>query len=206
VIAAFSAALHIRAEYHGPRWQIYLFKPLTTTLLLAGAALTASEHGLRYQIAITVGLALSLAGDVCLMWPRDRFLAGLACFLLAHLAYLFAFTSAVPLGTAPALLVPVLAIAVAVNRLLWSNLGRLRLAVLLYTAVIAVMVWQAWARQWTFATLGSGCAAAGASLFMGSDALLALNRFRRPFPGAQSLIMGTYVVAQALIALSIGVT
>ena len=39
---------------------------------------------------------------------------------------------------------------------------------------------------------------------MASDAVLALNRFRRPFRSAQAVIMLTYVAAQALIALSVG--
>ena len=43
----------------------------------------------------------------------------------------------------------------------------------------------------------------GAALFVISDATLALNRFRRPFRAAQAIVMSTYVVGQALIALSI---
>ncbi len=27
-----SAVLHINAEYHGPQWKIYIFKPLTMVL------------------------------------------------------------------------------------------------------------------------------------------------------------------------------
>ena len=55
-----------------------------------------------------------------------------------------------------------------------------------------------------FDTPGSRLAAVGATLFMASDAVLALNRFRRPLRGAQAVIMLTYVAAQALIALSVG--
>ena len=32
--AALSVGLQLRAEYRGPRWQVYLFKPSTTALLL----------------------------------------------------------------------------------------------------------------------------------------------------------------------------
>jgi uncharacterized membrane protein YhhN len=202
--AVLSAACHLRAAYRGPRWQVYLFKPLTTAILLAIAALTVSAQGSRYQVAVAVGLALSLLGDIFLMLPGDRFLAGLASFLLAHLAYVVAVTSAVPLGSAPILLAPVLAAAGLLIRILWSGLGRLRPAVLLYTAVILFMVWRAWAREWEFRTAGTAMAAVGATLFMTSDALLALNRFRRPFAHAQAWVMSTYVAAQALIAVSVG--
>jgi uncharacterized membrane protein YhhN len=201
---AFSAGLHIRAEYRGPRWQVYLFKPLTTTLLLLLAALSHSAHGPRYQLGVSLGLACSLLGDIFLMLPKDRFVPGLASFLLAHLAYVAAFASGVPLGTAPALVLPLLAAATALLWLLWPGLGRLRQPVLLYTATILVMVWLAWGRTWALAGLSSMLAAAGATLFMASDALLAVNRFRRPFGSAQALIMTTYVTAQTLISLSVG--
>ena len=204
--ATVSVALHLRAEHNGPRWQVYLFKPLTTTILIGIAGASAGEHGARYQAAIVVGLVCSLAGDIFLMLPRDRFMAGLGSFLVAHLAYLAAFSSGVPLGAAPALAAPLVVLAVLLLRLLWPKLGSLRLPVVLYTAAILLMVWQAVAWRWTAHTLGSGLAAGGALLFMTSDAVLALNRFRRPIRGAQVLIMVTYVAAQALIACSVGVS
>ena len=202
--AALSVGLQLRAEYRGPRWQVYLFKPSTTALLLLLAVLSAPAHGARYQQAVVVGLACSLVGDVLLMLPRDRFVAGLASFLFAHVAYIVAFSAGVPIGTAPALLVPLAAMAALLLRLVWPGLGRLRLPVVLYSATIFLMVWQAWGWRWVFDTPGSRLAAVGATLFMASDAVLALNRFRRPFRGAQAVIMLTYVAAQALIALSVG--
>ena len=198
-----SAALHIRAEYRGPRWQVYLFKPLTTTLLFLLACMAPSVQGRRYQLAIAIGLACSLIGDVLLMLPRDRFIAGLASFLIAHLAYILAFSSGVAFTSSPALALPVLAASVILLRLLWPGLGTLRLPVLLYTITILVMVWRAWARDAAIPSGGAVLAAAGATLFMVSDALLALNRFHRPFRIAQALIMTTYVGAQLLIALSV---
>ena len=68
--AALSAGLHLRAESRGPRWQVYLFKPFTTSILLVLAALATTAHGARYQLAIVFGLACSLIGDVVLMLPR----------------------------------------------------------------------------------------------------------------------------------------
>lgn len=200
--AALSATLHIRAEYCGPRWHVYLFKPLTTTLLLTTAALSTSQQGPRYQLAVGAGLALSLLGDVSLMLPNG-FGPGLASFLLAHLAYLTAFLSGVPIGVYPAAALPLVAFGAVLIRLLWPSLGRLRAPVLLYTVTILLMVWQAWARWWTLGTKGSALAALGATLFLASDALLALNRFRGPLRMAQAWIMGTYVAAQAAIALSV---
>jgi uncharacterized membrane protein YhhN len=204
-VAALSALIHVRAEYRGPRWQVYLFKPLTTTLLLLAAVLAPAAHGPGYRVCIAAGLGCSLVGDILLMLPRDRFLAGLGTFLLAHLAYVAGFGSRAETGVHPTVLIPLLAAALVLLRMLWPGLGRLRAPVLIYTVVILVMVWTAWSWQLTRSSPGATLAAAGATLFMGSDAILALNRFQRPFRSAQALVMSTYVAAQALISLSVGV-
>ena len=46
-------------------------------------------------------------------------------------------------------------------------------------------------------------AAIGAVLFLISDGLLAINRFRKEYPYAHVLILSTYYGAQCLIALSV---
>jgi uncharacterized membrane protein YhhN len=204
VAATLSAALHLRADFRGPPWQAWLFKPLTTVLLLLLAALAHSAHGARYQIAVVLGLACSLLGDVFLMLPKERFIPGLASFLVAHLAYLAAFAAGVPFGSGPLLLVPLLAAAAVLLRVLWPGLAQLRIPVLVYTVAILLMVWSAWERSRAFPSAGATLAAAGALLFMVSDAVLALHRFHRPFRSAQLVIMATYVAAQALISLSVG--
>ena len=204
ILAAASATLHVRAEYRGPRWLVYVTKPLTTTVLLALALTALGSDGLRYQAAIATGLALSLLGDVFLMLPRDRFVAGLTSFLLAHIAYLVAFTTGTPLGTAPWLLVPFACAGTMVLRLLWPRLGGIRAPVALYVSVIVLMASQAAARAWSLHTTASLLAAVGAALFVASDSLLALNRFHTSFRSAQALVMGTYVTAQWLVALSVG--
>lgn len=183
---------------------MYLCKPLTTAILLLLAAFSISAHGPRYQAAIVVGLGCSLVGDVLLMLPQDRFVPGLAAFLLAHLAYLAAFTYGLPIGAFPILLVPLLAVLIPLVGLLWSGLGQYRVPVLIYTTAILLMAWQAWARRWALPGAGTTLAALGATLFIASDAALAFNRFRHPFRSAQVLVMTTYVAAQAMIALSVG--
>jgi uncharacterized membrane protein YhhN len=203
-VAAVSTFLHLHAEYRGPRWRVYAFKPLATFVLLLAAAAPAA-HGSRYQLAVVAGLACSLVGDVLLMLPSDRFVAGLASFLLAHLAYVAAFTSGVALGAHSAILLPLLLAVAILLRVLWNGLTGLRAPVLLYAAAIVVMAWSAWARVRTAPGPGALTAAAGATLFMLSDALLALNRFRRPFRSAQAWIMATYVAAQTLISLSVSI-
>ena len=50
---------------------------------------------------------------------------------------------------------------------------------------------------------GPWLAAAGSLLFLVSDTVLALNRFYRPFKGAQAIILSTFYSALLLIALSV---
>ena len=201
-----AALLTIRAEYRGPRWQVYLFKPLTTALIFAIALDRAPAGPRAYAIAILIGLLCSLAGDIFLMLPADRFIAGLVSFLLAHIAYIVAFSTA-PGATlswrSAALLFPLLLYGAVVFRRLRPTLGALAPPVLVYMLVIIVMAWRAldlWAQVRTPSALA---AALGALLFVASDSLLALNRFAGKFAAAQALVLGTYYTAQWLIALSI---
>ncbi len=200
-----SALLNLAAEYRGPRWLVYVTKPLTTTLLLlAAAAVHVGDP--PYQIAIVAGLACSLAGDVFLMLPRDHFVAGLASFLCAHVAYIVAFTRGAALGARPLLAIPYAVAAACVLALLWPRLGRLRAPVVVYVAALVMMAWQAAARAAIDDRRAAYAAALGAALFVVSDAMLAIARFRRPFCAAQAVVMSTYVAAQALIAYSVVAT
>jgi len=203
LLVALSATLDVRAEYRGPRWQVYVFKPLTTALLLA-LALAAPPHGAaRYQLAVAIGLALSFVGDIFLMLPGDRFVPGLGSFLLAHLAYLVAFTADVPLAAKPVLFAPFAVFGLAILALLWRGLGRLQVPVALYVLVIISMAGQAAGRAWLLRNPAATLAASGAALFVASDTLLSFNLFLRPFPSAQALILGSYFLAQGLIAASV---
>jgi uncharacterized membrane protein YhhN len=154
---------------------------------------------------IVAGLLFSLAGDVLLMLPSDRFAAGLASFLVAHLFYIAAFAADAGFGSAPLALLPFVLGCAALYLLLRPNLGRLEIPVLLYMLVIAVMAWQAVARWLAVGQLGALLACIGAVLFVVSDAALALNRFHRPIPAASLLKRSTYFGGQWLIAVSIGV-
>jgi uncharacterized membrane protein YhhN len=190
-------------EYRGPRALVYAAKPLATLLILSLAAL--APPGADPQVArwIIAGLVFSLVGDVLLMLPSDRFIAGLASFLVAHVCYIAAFTSEAGFQLAPLLLAPLLVAVWLVYRRLAPGLGSLRIPVIVYTLVIVVMAWQALARCGVVPGAGPPLAAAGALLFASSDSALALARFQGPFPGSQAVVYATYFAAQWLIAVSL---
>jgi uncharacterized membrane protein YhhN len=196
-----SALLCIRAEWAGRGLQVYVFKPLTTALIILVALQARNMTAGAYRPLVVAGLVCSLAGDVFLMLPRDRFVAGLVSFLFAHLFYIAAFASdGVHLsGWA---LGPLLIYGARMLRLLWPRLGRLKAPVAVYMAVILLMALQASSRWLAVGGLGGAAACAGAVLFVVSDSALAWNRFVGEFRGAQALILATYFAAQWLIALS----
>ena len=200
--AVLAGIANLVADYRGPRWLVYVAKPLTTTLLLVAAA-SMHTGDRRYQLAILAGLACSLAGDVFLMLPRDHFIAGLASFLVAHIAYIIAFTRGTSFASRPLLLLPYAIAAGTVLTILWPHLGKLKLPVAVYVAVIVVMAWQAATRADVHPAIATCAAAAGAALFVISDTTLAIDRFGKPFRAAQAIVMSTYVAAQMLIAFSV---
>jgi uncharacterized membrane protein YhhN len=202
-----SAALTIYGELARRRGVVYVFKPLTTALIIAWAALLPADPHSAYRTAILVGLLFSLAGDVFLMLPSDRFIAGVVAFLAAHLAYLAAFTRFVPFAAVPwAFAVVALGVA-AILFGLWSSLpAKMRPALVLYAAVLGSMTAQAISQAVLLRAAAASAAATGGLLFFLSDSLLVTNRFARPFRLAPLAVLGTYYAAQVLIAASVTVT
>ena len=160
----------------------YAAKPAALAVLVICAV---RDGGSAWLVA---ALALSLAGDVFLMLPGDRFVPGLAAFLLAHVAYVAAFRApaAVRLGWFVAALVVTAPLGL---RILRAAAPELRGAVAAYMAAIALMVASALAS-------GIRLAALGAILFLVSDSLIAWDRFVGPHPWSAVAIIVTYHLGQ----------
>lgn len=69
-----------------------------------------------------------------------------------------------------------------------------------YCFASAALVTQACLRAWRDRDRGSLGLAAGALLFVGSDAMVALDHYLLPFPGAAQGVAATYAAAQVLLA------
>jgi uncharacterized membrane protein YhhN len=198
-----SAALHLRAEYLGPANQVYLFKPLTTSLIILLALTRPEPPTSFYKMAILAGLLFSLAGDVFLMLPSDRFLLGLISFLVAHLAYIVAFSSVTGFYRSWWALLPFLIYGLLIIIYLWPGLGQMAIPAFIYMLVILVMAWQALGQWRQTGDTRALLAFAGALFFVISDSALAINRFRQPFETGRLVVLSTYYLAQWLIALSV---
>ncbi len=202
ILAAITAVLAMRGEYSSGRSQVYLFKPLTTLLIMLLALLSPTRPETpAYKWLIVAGLILCLAGDIFLMLPPRYFIAGLGSFLVGHWFYIAAFAAAGTQFTWS--LLPLLIYGGIIYALLHPHLGKMRGPVVAYMLFILLMAWLALGRTArSGGTLSVPLAAAGALLFVLSDSLLALDRFRQKFRAARLLVLSTYWAAQWLIALS----
>jgi uncharacterized membrane protein YhhN len=175
-------------------------KPLTTMLVIGLALANDSPTG---QVATAViALVLCLEGDVALMPAVDRFVLGLASFLLGHLVFIVLFAKYgmphVLLGGVALVAMAVLAATVG-RRIVAGAAGQdpaLRIPVIAYLTVISAMAVCGWAT-------GMGWVIAGTTLFVLSDTLLGWNKFVRPRNWMGIAVMVTYHGAIASLALSL---
>jgi len=201
ILICVSAVLAIIGRYSRKKWILYVFKPLTLALIIFKAALSQPGYGIIYQLLIMAGLVSSLAGDIFLMLPGDKFSQGLLFFLFAQIIYSFAFSQNVSRFFFRAL-VPVLLFGTFIYWLLHRNLGKFHIPVLVYMIVISFMAWLAINRYLNFKDPETFCALLGGILFLISDSILALKKFKKPFMLAQVIILATYFSAQLLVASS----
>ena len=143
-LAAISAALAILASIAVlPSGMLFVFKPLTTVLILAFAWPRGAAQPPARRLVRT-GLALSLLGDVALLWPTTGFLPGLVAFLLAHLAYIAAFCVPARLAARPRVFVAYGVVAALILSQLWGGVpAPLRAPVVAYVLCLATMAAQA---------------------------------------------------------------
>lgn len=147
---------------------------------------------------LSLALALSALGDFFLALKDQQrfFLYGLSTFLAAHVAYLAAFLphASVPEGGALIAVIATLAAASAFLIVLVPRLGKMKLPVIAYFAIIMAMAAAAWSIPNASWLLG-----VGAVIFAISDSLIAQRKFLKPFPGHHAAVWITYIAAQFMM-------
>jgi len=211
LLTLLSAAVAILALSQPPELPpalAFVFKPLTTVLILLYAWGRGAQQP-RLARWLRAGLLCSLAGDVALLWPEQGFLPGLVSFLAAHVCYVVGFCTRKRLGVVrwPFLMFGLIA-AMVLGRL-WSSIpAALQVPVVVYVVCLATMAAQAWA--WWRGSVGQSdeplarWAAWGGTLFVLSDAMLAINKFAGPLDMASFWVLASYWPAQWCIASSLG--
>ncbi|MBI1760232.1 MAG: lysoplasmalogenase [Acidobacteria bacterium] len=145
-------------------------------------------------------LAFSTLGDIFLDL-QGMFVQGLGAFLIAHLIYvvLFVRNRQRPLrlsANQQISLAALLFFSLAQTMWLWPGLGQLAVPVACYIGAITLMV--------AAAILGrfrQSWIVWGALLFLISDSLIGINKFKTPVPGRDYLVWATYYLGQCGLAL-----
>jgi len=197
------------------RDEIYLtfMKCVPMYMCISGANSLRSKEpiGTYYSTYITLGLGLSLLGDIALeLEPLEPklFIIGLVFFLLAHVFYIMAFREC-PYIWSLETSFPFL-LGISMYTFLLPNLPQdMLIPVGLYTLVISGMTSQAIAR-WSGCKAGQSQlhtvslveACGGSFIFLVSDATLAIGKYVEYIPWAKYAVMVTYFAAQSLIASS----
>lgn len=163
----------------------WVIKAASIAILAAIAA-----RGGGYGVAR--GLALSAIGDALLEFSPGLFGAGLLAFLLAHVAYTVTFVRAWRAPRFSAGIIVVVAYSIILAAWLIPAAGPLAVPVAIYVAAITAMVVSAF-------TVRAPLLALGALLFLISDSVLAVSRFRMPVPLVGWIVWATYYAAQVLI-------
>lgn len=170
-------------------------KGLSVTLL--GIVALHARHSI-----LAVALLLSSLGDVLLDLGPRNFLLGLAAFLTAHIIYTVMFMRhrAQANPTSTQWLWPVLLIVygLCIGAWLAPSLGQMRAPVFCYIAAIIAMGSAAsraqYRSRWVFP---------GALLFLISDSLLGVSRFKMAIPWSGFLIWATYYLGQCAITIGV---
>jgi uncharacterized membrane protein YhhN len=199
-----------RAEFSGDQKGIYIFKPISSTLMTSVLLMSFLRDGCYrtdYTLALLAGMLLSFGGDMALMFmkaSKKAFRIGLVLFLLGHIAYIIVFTLFSGIQSSDWISAMILAAAaVCVYRYLLPGLGDMKVPVLLYVVIISLMVNRAIsAFSGSYLTTAQALLiTGGALLFYVSDVILALHRFRHQWRYGR-INLAFYYAGQVLIALS----
>ena len=186
-----------------------ILKPLLMPTLIFGYFWLNTNKLQKYDFLIIAALFFSMFGDTFLMPYFDIFMAGLGSFLLGHIFYLLAF---IPEVKKPIIFnkqkiiissIGFIFYALLVITLVWklnsiSASPVLIIAIGIYATVLFSVFITALLRN-TASIFSYKLVLIGASLFLLSDGLLAINKFVEPLPLSRLWVMSTYTTAQAFI-------
>jgi uncharacterized membrane protein YhhN len=175
---------------------------LLKVLSVATLAALAFKAPTPSSVILGMALAFSSLGDALLdLGPERFFIGGLLAFLSAHLIYILLFVRdwirpLKPKRWQLSLTAAVLIYSILLSQWLAPSLGALTAPVMIYVVVITVMVATA-----MLAGFSKPWVCIGAILFLISDSILAVNKFKAPVPTAGYSIWATYYLAQFGIAI-----
>lgn len=190
LLIAFAADLFfVYQNQNAPRFftKTLLVPLLILIFLLETKPLNHSKTQPLNHLFLT-GLMFSFFGDLFLLFNWG-FLPGLGSFLLAHFFYIFCFTKLTVKKHLPILAAGLLVYVTVLIFCLFPYLKEMKIPVIIYGVVIAVMLY--FAVRTTNKNL-----ILGAVLFVISDTVLAINLFVKETTVLSMIVMITYISAQ----------
>lgn len=185
---------------------------VTKCLLMPLLAICYLLFARQFLVTALAAMLFGFAGDVLLLF-RDRsrlFGAGLAAFAAGHALYIITFLNLLPAFPSTGTLVPMCALCALAAALFTRYLrggtpglpDSFIAPSLLYVFLVCLMAGCAFLYAQSAARSG-WLAAVGGCLFIASDSLLSLHRFRRPIPYRSVVVMSTYITAQTMLFASL---
>lgn len=140
-----------------------------------------------------------LVGDILLLFD-SYFVFGLASFLWAHLLFSTSFINLKGFGAHILSFLMVFGVGVILFFWLKPNLGEFMVPVALYVLVICFMAWQGIGLYFRNKGRAYSWIALAVLLFMLSDTMIAIAKFKSTFVYSNILILGTYWLSIGLLA------
>ena len=208
IIYFLTGTIFIIIQNHTSFYPGLIVKALIIPLLMILFLQNLNPSGSRLNRFMFAGLIFSWAGDVILEFSKvntNMFVAGLLCFLLAHIMYFTVFITTPGKNTILSnrlwLLLPVFVYGITLVTFLYRDLAGMKMPVILYTIFILSMLSGAINRREKVNQPSYWLVLAGAILFVISDSAIAVNKFSLPFESSGIVIMSTYILAQYLIVM-----
>lgn len=204
--------VHLYAAQQQVEWLVLATKPLLLTVLSLWFYLSCRPIDSTFKRFVLLGLVFSIGGDSLLMLvehgPKQEvyFLLGLGSFLAAQVSYTYGFlkfpgAKRGDIARRPLRALPFALYLIGIVGGLWTGIpAGMKVPVAIYALAIVGMAVAAFNLRGLIIREHFLGLMAGVLLFVLSDSLIAFNKFGKPLPYAQLLIMVTYLAGQFLIA------
>ena len=197
----FSGWLYIDASYRGPRWQRWLFKPVTFLLMLAWAWQAPTQSVSDYLL--TGGLIAAMASGLLSLLSRQQMMYAFGASFLSYLLYTINLTRGITLNIYWPIPVTFLVIGLVVAAIIWNRLEELRWPVFTMLAMVLVMCWVATLQYFSLQTDKTLSMMAGADLLLLANICWLISIFRFRFAADRVIYEALFIIGHFMIIRSL---
>lgn len=182
-------------------------KPMLMPALIFLVYLHANGKVTLRILLLCVALIFCWGGDLALMQEGSNyFLMGLGSFLIGHLVYIYVYLKSSfqrpEFRLMP--LLPILTFTIFLLAFVIPSVpADMKIPVWIYALVITAMACMSRLREGLTSIQSFQWVMMGSLLFVVSDSAIAIDKFHRPLPYDDVIIMSTYIAGQLLIVLGV---